>query len=400
MAESEDSWGGTSTQDNVEFPGADWGSSGGGSYTEVTHTGFFERLLGSLVGGVIGLVLFLGSFALLYWNEGRQDMSEVAKTAVAVNANQPAAGQVGKLVAVTGAITTDETLGDAYLQPGPYIALRRSAQMYAWDEDSHTETKKHAGGSETKVTTYTYDTEWTSSPDNSDHFKRRGGHYNPPMRVKGETLKVDEAKVGRFELDMDSVGLPSYDDVTLSAANTKGGVVGGGYLYLNDRGHPHVGDIRLTYDAVRAGQTVTLFGRLDSATHVASYQDRSGESLYRAVAGTKDEAVKTMHGEFVMMTWILRLVGFAMMWGGMCLMTNPINTFMDVLPILGDLGREITGFVSFVIAVPLTVVTILVAKVMHNLLAMIVVGVLIVLVGGGLFGKKKDALTRKVKKAA
>src|SRR3954471_22583756 len=108
MAESDDSWGGTNVADNVEFPGADWG--GGGSVTEVTHTGWLSRIGSSIVGGLFGIAIFLGSFVLLYWNEGRQDMSEVAKTAVALNANKPAPKHVGRLVALTGTLTSQQTL--------------------------------------------------------------------------------------------------------------------------------------------------------------------------------------------------------------------------------------------------------------------------------------------------
>lgn len=39
--------------------------------TEVTEEGLVERLIRSFAGVLLGIGLFLGSFALLYWNEGR-----------------------------------------------------------------------------------------------------------------------------------------------------------------------------------------------------------------------------------------------------------------------------------------------------------------------------------------
>lgn len=101
MPSTDESWG--DTQPNVEFPGADFGNRD--TYTEVTHTGWLQRILGSFMGAVVGVLLFLCSFGLLYWNEGRLDISTVAKTAVEVPANQPA--------------------------PGNYVAVRREAQMFA-----------------------------------------------------------------------------------------------------------------------------------------------------------------------------------------------------------------------------------------------------------------------------
>jgi LysM repeat protein len=268
--------------------------------------------------------------------------------------------------------------------------------MFAWDEESRTETKTNAGGSETKVTTYSYSTRWTSSPENSSSFKR-GGHHNPQMAVKGETLRAKEAVVGAFGLEMADVDLPAFKSVTLDEANTRSGRVSGDYLYLNDRpSSPRVGDIRLSYDVVPSGQKVTLFGQLDAADHVTTYTHKSGDTLYRAVNGTKADAVETMHGEHVMMTWILRAVGFGMMWMGLAMVLEPINVFLDVLPFLGGLGRGLTGFGTFLVAALLSVVTVIVSIVFHNLFAMIAIGIATVAVGAVLFSKKGARTARRV----
>ena len=40
------------------------------SFTEVTGQSWFSRLTGAITGVLIGIVLFLISFPLLWWNEG------------------------------------------------------------------------------------------------------------------------------------------------------------------------------------------------------------------------------------------------------------------------------------------------------------------------------------------
>ena len=45
--------------------------SGPDSITEITRTGFGSRILGSVVGMLIGFLLLIASVILLYWNEGR-----------------------------------------------------------------------------------------------------------------------------------------------------------------------------------------------------------------------------------------------------------------------------------------------------------------------------------------
>ena len=42
-----------------------------GDFTEVTHENLGSRLKSSCAGVCIGLLLFLGSFPLLFWNEDR-----------------------------------------------------------------------------------------------------------------------------------------------------------------------------------------------------------------------------------------------------------------------------------------------------------------------------------------
>ena len=41
------------------------------SVTEVTTTGWLQRIVQSLVGALIGILLVIGSIVLLWWNEGR-----------------------------------------------------------------------------------------------------------------------------------------------------------------------------------------------------------------------------------------------------------------------------------------------------------------------------------------
>ncbi len=50
---------------------SDGSNIGGDSYTEVSSRGWFSRIVGALVGIPIGLLLFLASFVVLFWNEGR-----------------------------------------------------------------------------------------------------------------------------------------------------------------------------------------------------------------------------------------------------------------------------------------------------------------------------------------
>ena len=87
-----------------------------------------------------------------------------------------------------------------------------------------------------------------------------------------------------------------------------------------------------------------------------------------------------------MIGWILRLVGFLLMWIGLGLCFGPITAFLDVLPFLGSAGRFVISMAALPVALVLSLITILISILAHNLLALIVV--LGLLIGGVLLWSK------------
>ena len=64
--------------------------------TKVTRQGFGSRLGGAIKGILFGIVLFFGSFVLLWWNEGNavdqyKNINEVRDAAVEISPDDPAA---------------------------------------------------------------------------------------------------------------------------------------------------------------------------------------------------------------------------------------------------------------------------------------------------------------------
>jgi len=106
-------------------------------FTEVSRTGYGNRIIKSIKGIFFGFILFIASFGVLYWNEGRIDFSNIAKTAIEINSQTLADSSLnGKLVSVSGLVTTDQTIGDdLFLKPDKFIAIERRVEMYAWVEE-------------------------------------------------------------------------------------------------------------------------------------------------------------------------------------------------------------------------------------------------------------------------
>lgn len=374
--------------------------------TEVTTKSWGSKIGESIKGVVFGIVLFLAAFVVLWVNEGRTDMSKVAmKDTVPIDAAVLDVANEGKPVSVTGMLSSYETLGDSeFLNPGKYLTLTRNVEMYAWVEKSESKTEKNTGGSETTTTTYSYVQEWTSNPADSSSFKDPAGHSNPAMPYQNQTFYVNSASVGVYPVDIQGLSLPGQSEVALNASMVNpryAGMLNGNYIFIKASGYgyygettsPTVGDLRVHYTGLASDINVTVFGQLQNG-NIVPYLHKGEDKLYHARAGTRDEAIAALSQEHKTIGWILRLVGFLMMWIGLTMCFGPINAVLDVLPFLGSVGRTLISIVMFVVALVLSLATIVVSMIAHNIIALIIT--IVILVGlvflvGRLMKKKKSA---------
>lgn len=383
-------------------------------YTEVTTKSWGSRL-GNSFGAVIGsFLLFIGSFVLLYWNEGRVDISNVAKTAVEASADAVDTTLDGKLISVTGQVTTADMIGDGmYLTPGNYLGVMRTVEMYAWHEKSTSSSETKLGGSEETKTTYSYEKRWTSSPANSSSFKVQEGHSNPTLTLEGATVQATEAKIGSYTIYPDRMDLPGFTTLPLtdemiiglpkkplagSEGTGSGTAMGSGttmtatgatlaetteglrrvdnvlYMGAGTPASPQIGDIRISYKVLRPGFRGTVFGKQSTGGVIEAFANSDGR-LYALYEGGRDEAITAMHDAHVMMTWALRVLGFLMMWGGLSGIFAPLTVLLDVLPFLGHVSRGAISFIAFWITLLLSILTIILSMILHNLIVVIVLAV-------------------------
>ena len=110
-----------------------------------------------------------------------------------------------------------------------------------------------------------------------------------------------------------------------------------------------------------------------------------------------ESMIAQMQDENVMRTWIIRLVGFLMMFIGMTMIFKPISTFGDVVPVVGSILSMGTGVIAFVIALFFSLLTIAIAWIVYRPL----LGIILLLIGGGVFaGVWFYARQKKAKAAA
>ena len=69
---------------------------------------------------------------------------------------------------------------------------------------------------------------------------------------------------------------------------------------------------------------------------------------------TAAEVFKAAEDENAMLTWILRGLGFLMIWGGFGAIFKPISVLADVIPLFGDIAESGISIISGLLAAVLS----------------------------------------------
>lgn len=365
--------------------------------TVTTKQGYGSRILNSIKGIGIGFLLFFISFGVLYWNEGRVDLSKIADDAMPISSEAGAdrSEAQGKLVSAPGQITTSEMIGDGlFLQEGNYIKVSRMVETYAWVEETTETTKTKVGGSTETTTEYDYVKKWVSTPPDSSKFEFPEGHTNTPPKFENTTNTVQQVQVGALTANTNGLDLPGSSALRLDETNTlmtdDAELIENKYIYIpvsfaledeegfedeefvSSYSSPTIGDTRVSYSVIQPQQEGTLFGKL-SGDMVETFRDKDGNTLYRFFLSDAGGALETLHGEYKMALWGFRFLGFLLMWIGLGMILGPISVLLDVIPFLGSLSRSAVGFVTFIVALILSLITIIISAILHSILALVII---------------------------
>lgn len=377
--------------------------------TEVTEQGWLSRLGGSIKGVLIGLVLFVAAFPLLWWNEGRavqtyKSLKEGAGSVISVAANEVDAKHENKLVHLSGkAVTTENVKDPIFGVSAQAIRLIRDVEMYQWVEKVESKKEKKVGGKEVTTKTYNYEKAWKSSLVESSGFKQEEGHKNPAtMPYTNDSWSAGVVSLGAFKLNdglkrkisaSEKIPFTSAMLAMIPGALRSRAKVSGDALYVgNDPSSPAVGDLKITFAKVPPAE-VSVIAQQHGTTFVP-YQTKAGDKLEMLSPGIVPAAqmFAAAQAANVMMTWILRLIGFVLMFVGLSLIFRPLAVVADLVPMVGDILRMGFGVVSFAIALPLTLLTIAIAWLVYRP----VLGVALLVVAiGVIVGIKMLAQKRK-----
>jgi hypothetical protein len=351
------------------------------TYTETKRVGFFSRIGNSIRGIFIGILLFLGSFVILFINEGTTNIAKIARQSIDITNNEIISSETeGKLIALSGIITSDETLGDTYLESGKYLNLERKMEAFLWKEDQDTQTTKNVGGSETQTTTYVYTKNWVQNNIDSNRFNKEAEYQNPQVYLEQKKYTVRQASIDTYQLNAEEITFPKEQPLSLSLENS---ILHDGFMYVNPGflfkgtgsiSNPNIGDMRISYAGNQSPlSNVTVFGAFNSSQKTIDvFYNNDDDRLYRALIGDRKTGIATMQKEHSQRLWVFRGLGFMLMWIGLIMLLEPISVLLDIIPIAGRITRSVVGFAAFIIALSLSAVTIIASMILHNIYAIII----------------------------
>ncbi|XP_045165127.2 transmembrane protein 43-like [Mercenaria mercenaria] len=329
--------------------------------TRVTYQrnpGFFERIGGSLVGILVGLVLLVVGSCLLFWNEGRavqtaKSLDEGLNMVVKLpNVQVVSMENNGKLVHLIGDLQTDRALSDPEYRVAVHaVKLNRVVEMYQWQEHV-TERKYDEGNGQTRVEKeYSYSQTWSSSVIRSNGFDDSFNHRNPgSIPVESRSYVASNVNVGEFIL---SEGLKSrisnFKQLRMEHHHVSDRhdvrVFDGMIYHSADPVHPQTGDTRIKFEyAGISGRsqlgpqtTVSIIARQLGAK-LLPYQTLAGDVLEILYEGSY--SAKEIFGKEKMqnsiLTWAIRFGGWLLMFIGFGCLTSIVTTLVDWLPIIRD----------------------------------------------------------------
>lgn len=349
------------------------------AYVEKTTTSYGKRLKDSIGGIGFGFLLLIAGIVLLFWNEGRTvkttKMLKEAQSQVVelTDLNQVDPSFEGKLVHAMGFANTTDSLYDSQFKVGVRgIALHRTAEYYQWVEHSQSESKDKIGGAEETTTTYTYELEWVSDPVSSADFHDPAYRNENTVKQNVEDLDLyaKDVTFGAYNLNNNqirSIGgeMPLQVDSTSNV------------IYIGENpAKPDVGDVRITFTKVLPAE-VSIVATVAGNTFVP-FEAKNGKTFTALRMGdvAQEEIFEEEHATNKMLLWVLRFVGFFLVFIGLKSIFGIVETLLKVLPFLANIVGWGVGLVCGLVAFVWTLVVAAIAWVAYRpVVALILVAI-------------------------
>jgi hypothetical protein len=378
--------------------------------------GWFGRLSASFGNAVFGLVLFVVSFPVLYYNEKgavevARSLDQGHKAVVEAPLDRVDPALDDKPVHLTGIARGDDLLADPVFKVEVEgLRLQRIAEIYQYKEEVKEIREKQSNGQTRVKKEYTYSPTWSSEPIDSAKFheKARNQYVNTgTLDYNSQTWSAPAVKVGPYTLSTNLVNQITGGEMVppkremladLPPDVRRRADIRGEYVYIAAKegtAKDQIGDQRYSFRVLKP-TTVSLVAR-QQGDKLSAYQ---AKGMARPIEMLKngehsaDQMFASAQAANSTWTWVLRFVGFLMMAIGIGMVFSPIVTLVDFIPILNGLVGAGVGLFALCSAIFLSLTTIVVCWVLVRpemiLLLVVAFGALAVLFMVG--RKKRPAL--------
>lgn len=390
-------------------------------YQTTSSQSWFSRLGGAFKGVLIGLIIFIIGFPVLWNNEhdavrNTNALNELQKVTIDVGKPEIQAENEGKPVFMTGPAATQDVLTDPIFGISENaIRLSREVEIYQYVEQQHSETKKKMGGGTETVTTYTYEPAWVQAPIDSNTFENPDARttcrnvgimrfqddelmaanvsfgafkFGPEIIAKiggskGYTLAPDfqlpqQLKVLGARIEGEYVIVPYTAPATTTAnaidqavnavagagdANAAGQAIANAVV---QQPVTQIGDLRVKF-AITKPHDVSLIA-VQKGDTFTDYTAKNGKKqfLFRDGTHTATDLFEAKAASNKMKRWFFRAIGFILMYIGMGMVFRPLSVLADVIPFIGTIVGKGTSFVAFIIAAICSLVTIAIAWIAYR----------------------------------
>lgn len=145
-----------------------------------------------------------------------------------------------------------------------------------------------------------------------------------------------------------------------------------GFIYYKDgfyKGDPKklsIGDVRVSFEYVPTPIKISVISGQQGDTFAPYQTKENAIELVAKGVKSSEEMFKDAHRANSIWCWVLRLIGFMMMFMGLKMVFEPLKVIADVVPFIGSIIGMGTGFVAFVLAAGFSLLTIAIGWVFYR----------------------------------
>ena len=302
---------------------------------------------------VAGILLFLGSFWLLSWNEGnfvnnQKKAQFISDNVISVNSYSPENDR--KLIHYSGKINTTENLSDEYVSINVPV-LSRKVEMYQWKERSRTKDGRRR---------YSYSKVWSEKQIDSGNFYRSASYENPVMKLQSQTQYAQNVTIGDFSAGSSLLqNVTPSSQLSLASLSRRYNIVNNHiYIPVVSGQTGNVGDYRISYTVIPNNSDISVISTQYNKTLSMFKNSKFEISILEPGKYSAEEMVEHFINKNNISTMLFRCLGFGLMFFGLCLFISPVTSVMSFIPIIGEIGSGAVHFAAFIIALVLSAVTI------------------------------------------